>query len=66
MIMYLNDGCEGGVTRFPRVGLDVYPNKGSVLVFGSHRDGKENPLALHMSPEIKSGEKWIAVKWFLR
>ncbi len=54
-MIYLNDGCEGGQTRFygPKMvpTLDVYPETGKALVFLHH--------VLHEGAPVRSGHKYV-------
>jgi prolyl 4-hydroxylase len=65
-LLYLNDGFEGGATRFPRLGLEVRPLRGAVLTFdncqigGTLRDDK----SLHAGLPVEDGEKWVGTLWF--
>lgn len=64
LIMYLNDVTSGGATVFPRVGLDVLPQKGAGLFFSYTSDGGAlDYQTLHGGSPVVAGEKWIATKW---
>lgn len=64
LIIYLNDVKEGGETRFPLVGISVYPKKGSALYFEyCNSFGQVDELSLHAGMPVLCGEKWIATKW---
>jgi prolyl 4-hydroxylase len=64
LIMYLNDVEEGGATRFPKIGLDVVPRKGSALYFEYlNEQGHVDKLTYHAGAPVLRGEKWIATKW---
>jgi prolyl 4-hydroxylase len=63
-LVYLNDGYEGGATRFVKTGLDVRGTTGDVLVFGNGGpDGKRDPLAEHAGLPVTSGRKYLATRW---
>ena len=65
LIMYLNDVACGGSTVFPEIGLDVLPRKGHAVYFAyCDDDGALDVRTLHGGSPVKSGEKWIATKWF--
>lgn len=65
VILYLNDGFEGGSTVLSRIGLDVRPKKGSALFFCNvDETGHVNRWTLHAGAPILAGEKWIATRWF--
>jgi prolyl 4-hydroxylase len=63
-LAYLNDGYEGGATRFVKTGLEVRGGMGDVLVFGNAgADGKRNPLAEHAGLPVTAGKKYLATRW---
>lgn len=65
LLVYLNEGFEGGATEFPRLGAAYKPPRGSAVIFDSVRpDGSINPLSLHTGAPPTSGEKWVISKWF--
>lgn len=65
VLVYLNDGFDGGATEFPRLDLKFKPARGSALVFDSVTpQGAVDPMTLHMGAAPTSGEKWIISKWF--
>eukprot|EP00931_Biecheleriopsis_adriatica_P042412 TRINITY_DN24174_c0_g2_i1.p1 TRINITY_DN24174_c0_g2~~TRINITY_DN24174_c0_g2_i1.p1 ORF type:complete len:363 (-),score=57.55 TRINITY_DN24174_c0_g2_i1:14-1081(-) len=46
-------------------GLWIAGKKGQALLFYSHDlDGKNNPLSMHASCPVLTGEKWIVQQWF--
>ncbi len=64
MILYLNQGMEGGETVFPELGIRVYPLAGSGVLFRNlNSQGQREPLSLHAGNPITRGEKWIATIW---
>lgn len=59
-IAYLNDDFEGGTTIFPKLGIEIKPQKGSVLYF--EYDKKSNRhKTIHSGEEVTKGVKYIAV-----
>jgi len=59
-IAYLNDDFEGGTTIFPELGIEIKPQKGSVLYF--EYDKKSNRhKTIHSGEEVTKGVKYIAV-----
>ena len=64
LIIYLNDVWEGGETAFDDAGLAVFPAQGNALFF-SYRVPRRASMTCHAGRPPTSGEKWIAVKWFL-
>jgi prolyl 4-hydroxylase len=51
LVIYLNDGFEGGETDFSELGLRVTPRRGRALLF-QHR-------ILHTATAVRSGEKFV-------
>lgn len=65
VLIYLNDGFDGGATEFPRLGLAFKPAAGSALLFDSVTAGGEiAPMTLHTGAPPARGEKWVISKWF--
>lgn len=65
LLIYLNEGFEGGATEFPRLELACKPPRGGALVFDSVKaDGSVDPMTLHTGAPPTSGEKWLISKWF--
>ncbi|KAK9097216.1 hypothetical protein Sjap_022713 [Stephania japonica] len=78
-LLYLSDVEEGGETMFPYengfnmdgtydykecAGLKVKPRQGDGLLFYSlHPNGTIDPMSLHGSCPVITGEKWVATKW---
>lgn len=64
MLMYLSDVEAGGGTRFPELGLEVRPRKGSAVYFASvDAFGVPDKQSLHASVPVVSGIKYAATKW---
>ena len=71
ILIYLNDGMEGGETTFPRSvtadshsGVKVVPKKGkAILYYNMLPDGNIDDLSQHAGKEVLKGEKWIANLW---
>ena len=71
VLLYLNDGMEGGQTSFPRWHnaesgrpLSVRPEKGKAVLFYSFLpDGNLDDLSQHAAEPIISGEKWLINLW---
>lgn len=64
MLMYLSDVAAGGGTRFPEIGLEMRPHKGSAIYFSSVNDlGQIDPNSLHASVAVVRGVKYAATKW---
>lgn len=68
LLVYLNDGFEGGRTEFPMLGASVVPEKGKALFFWV-ADPDTNELfekTLHAGIPVTRGHKWIANQWIRR
>jgi prolyl 4-hydroxylase len=64
MIVYLNDGYEGGETRFVKTGLSVRGRKGDGLLFrNTLPDGRPDPMSEHAGLPVTAGTKLIASRW---
>jgi len=65
MLIYLSDGFEGGATRFPKLDLELKPEKNSSILFYplQEKGDKCHPHALHAGLPVTSGEKYIANVW---
>ena len=71
VLMYLNEGMEGGETSFPRWrngettrGLNVVPQKGKAVIFYMVTpDGNLDDLTQHAALPVTQGEKWLANLW---
>ena len=65
-LIYLNEGCEGGETAFPRLGLAHKPRAGEALFFhNTDAQGAPDLRTLHAGRPPRSGEKWV-VSQFIR
>jgi prolyl 4-hydroxylase len=67
VLIYLNQGFEGGATRFITLERDYRPPMDSALVFYSlqtpNSGNQCHPLSLHAGMPVLSGEKYIANVW---
>ena len=64
VLVYLNDGYEGGATDFPLAGLSFKGTIGDALMLGNvDRSGRPDPSTLHAGCPPTSGEKWILSQW---
>jgi len=71
LLLYLNEGMEGGETGFPRwlnaetgKPLMAVPEKGkAVLFYSSLPDGNNDDLSHHAANPVKMGEKWLTNLW---
>ena len=64
MLVYLNDGYEGGETLFLSTGLKVKGEVGDALLFrNADAEGRPDPLAQHAGLPVTAGEKLLASRW---
>ena len=63
-IFYFNDDFDGGETYFPKLGVRIFPKKGSFLYFEQCYDEETNWSTIHESTLITKGCKWIASCFF--
>jgi|GEM_PF-4062521 len=64
VLLYLNAPSAGGVTAFPDIELEIYPQIGNALFF-EYSSASTDSLTLHSGVSITEGEKWVAT-FFLR
>ncbi|MFU7527514.1 prolyl hydroxylase family protein [Qipengyuania sp. ASV99] len=56
---------EGGETDFPKLGLRIAPEVGSLLIWNNMTpDGRPNLNTLHAGLPIKRGVKHVITKWY--
>jgi prolyl 4-hydroxylase len=64
-MVYLNDGMEGGGTRFSTIDRTFQPKKGQALIWNNlYPDGTPNRDTLHSGEPVLAGHKIIITKWF--
>jgi len=64
-LLYLNDGYEGGETRFLSPDIHFKGAAGDVLVFHNvHPDGASDKSSRHAGLPVTKGAKWLGSKWF--
>jgi prolyl 4-hydroxylase len=64
MLVYLNDGYEGGETHFSGAGVTVEARRGDAILFNNVTpDGRPNPAVVHAGLPVRSGEKFLASRW---
>lgn len=64
VLIYLNEGFEGGETSFPVLGLNHRGKEGDALVFGSvDAAGRPDPRSQHAGCPPTRGEKWVFSQW---
>jgi prolyl 4-hydroxylase len=63
-IVYLNDGYQGGSTRFPEIGYDLRGEKGDAIFFSNTlADGAVDERCRHAGLPVMHGQKWICTRW---
>lgn len=66
-MVYLNDVEKGGETQFVKLKQNVYPKKGTAVVWCNIKeDGTPDEMTMHQGSPVIEGEKWIITKWFLQ
>lgn len=64
MLVYLNEGYDGGETLFLKTGLSFKGSKGDALLFrNTLADGRADELSQHAGRPVAAGEKLIASRW---
>ena len=64
-MVYLNDGMEGGATRFTQIDYVAQPKAGMALFWNNlNADGLPNRLTKHCGEPVTSGHKIVITKWF--
>ena len=64
-MVYLNEPEAGGGTRFPRLGIEVQPRAGMVVIWNNMQlDGRPNIDSLHEGRPVEAGVKYVVTKWF--
>lgn len=64
VLTYLNDGYEGGETRFPELDWAFKANAGDALLFFNvDETGRPVPKSLHAGLAPTHGEKWLLSQW---
>jgi hypothetical protein len=64
VLIYLNDGYEGGETEFTRLGWRFKGKAGDALIFWNlSAAGERERNSLHAGLPVTSGEKWLLSKW---
>lgn len=64
LLVYLNEGFEGGETDFPRLGLRFKGRKGDAILFANvDAGGAPDPRMFHAGLPPTAGEKWLLSQW---
>nr|MDP8994880.1 2OG-Fe(II) oxygenase [Pseudomonadota bacterium] len=64
LLVWLNEGYEGGATRFEALGIEAKGGAGDALVFRNvTEDGRGDPRTRHAGLPVTGGVKWLASRW---
>ena len=64
VLVWLNDGYEGGETTFVKTGLEVRGRRGDALIFrNALPDRTVDPLSEHAGKPVTRGTKLLASRW---
>jgi TPR repeat protein len=64
VLVYLNDGYEGGETFFPHLDWGFKGKPGDALIFWNmSASGERERLSLHAGLSVATGEKWLLSQW---
>lgn len=64
VLIYLNDGYDGGETHFPRLNWAFKGKTGDALIFWNMSAAGEREIdSIHAGLPVKAGEKWLLSKW---
>ena len=64
VLIYLNDGYDGGETDFCDIGFAFKGRRGDALMFWNvHPDGHPDSLTRHAGRPPTRGEKWLFSQW---
>jgi len=64
-MVYLNEGMEGGATRFTAADVAIQPRLGMALFWNNLLDdGSRNPRTIHAGEPVTRGFKVIITQWF--
>lgn len=65
LLIYLNDGYEGGETHFLTNGLKIKGRPGDAVLFHNvDESGLPDTSSLHAGCPVAIGTKWLLSKWF--
>ena len=64
VLIYLNDGYEGGETLFTELDVTARGKTGDALIFRNIlRDGRSDGRTRHAGLPVAAGTKWLATRW---
>lgn len=65
LMIYLNEGFEGGKTDFPNIQFTAEPKTGRAVTWNNlKKDGSGDPDALHEGQTVTKGKKYIITSWW--
>lgn len=63
-LIYLSEDFDGGVTQFPRLGIDYRGRTGDAILFANiGPTGAPDPDTMHAGLPPTRGEKWLFSQW---
>jgi prolyl 4-hydroxylase len=64
VLMYLNDGYQGGSTCFQKLRIEIKGRRGDMLHFHNlDASGIGHKDSLHAGMPVRAGEKWLLSQW---
>lgn len=64
VLVWLNEGYEGGETHFDQIGVTVRGKQGDALIYRNVlSDGRPDPRTRHAGLPVTNGVKWLATRW---
>ena len=64
VLLYLNQGYDGGATQFDLAEVEFRGSEGDALVFRNvDDDGRPDPRTRHAGLPVTGGTKWLATRW---
>lgn len=64
-MIFLNEPKEGGETDFPKLGIALKPQAGTLVAWNNmDRTGRPNMKTIHAGMPVKRGIKHVITKWF--
>jgi len=64
-MIFLNEPAEGGETDFPKLGIALRPQAGTLCIWNNmDRSGHPNMKTLHAGMPVRRGVKHVITKWY--